>query len=164
MKTLNIEPLTAESFKSFGDVIETLPKPSFTINDGMADRHHALATVQTDSEGEAIISLIHSRQYNLPFYISMVERHPLGSQAFIPLNDTPFIVVVAPQGENVSSEAVIAFKTNGQQGVNYHAGVWHGLLATPFGETTFVCVDRAGEGNNCEEIHFPEHEILLLDI
>lgn len=165
MKRITVEPLSKDNFKPYGDVIELQKQPSFTINNGMADRHHALTQVQTDTAGEAIISLIHSRQYSLPMQIKLVERHPLGSQAFIPLNNIPFIVVVASQEVTAeSAETVRAFKTNGQQGINYRAGVWHGLLATPYGETTFACIDRSGPGDNCEEIHFGEQQQIMLDL
>ena len=163
MKTLNVEPLTAEAFADFGDVIETSGKQSFEINYGMADRYHALAKVDVDSAGGfPVISLVDSKKYNMPQKVKIVERHPLGSQAFIPRDKTPFIVVVAKPGDDVQANQLRAFITNGEQGINYLPGTWHGLLLTPFAAMSFVCVDRDGAGENCEEFHFSDQDQLLL--
>jgi len=166
MKTLEVKPLTAESFAAFGDVIESTGNESFEINYGMADRYHALAKVEIDpeKEGYSVISLVKSKKYELPQKVKIIERHPLGSQAFIPRDKTAFIVVVAEPGDQVKADQLHAFITNGEQGINYHAGVWHGLLLTPFAAMDFICVDRAGAGENCEEIHFEEREQYTLDI
>jgi ureidoglycolate lyase len=159
MKSLTVEPLTTEGFFEFGDVIEMDQRTSRPMNRGMAERFHGLATVETyGDKAKAVISLVHSRCYDLPHSIELVERHPLGSQSFIPLDETPFIVIVAPMGDTVDPTRLRAFKTNGKQGINYRAGAWHGPLFTPFDAMNFVCVDRDGEGNNCEEWMFAEAE------
>ena len=164
MKLLDVKALTAEAFADFGDVIETEGKTSFDMNYGMADRYHALAKVVTTDGGYPVISLVDSKKYDLPQIVKIVERHPLGSQAFIPRDKTPFIVVVAKATDNIQASQLHAFITNGEQGINYHAGVWHGLLLTPFAAMGFICVDRDGAGENCEEFHFPEQGQYLLDI
>ena len=165
MKTLRVKPLTAEAFAPFGEVIETAGKKSYEINYGMADRFHALAKVDSGSEeGFPVISLVESKKYQLPQKIKIVERHPLGSQAFIPRDKTAFIVVVADPGDHVQAKQLQAFITNGEQGINYHAGTWHGLLLTPFAAMSFICVDRAGAGENCEQFHFEEQDQYTLDI
>ena len=165
MKILNVKPLTAETFVDFGDVIETAGKQSFEINYGMADRYHALAKVDVDSaDAYPVISLVKSKKYALPQKVKIVERHPLGSQAFIPLDKTPFIVVVAKPGDQIQADQLLAFMTNGEQGINYHVGVWHGLLLTPFDAMSFICVDRDGAGENCEQHHFTEQDQYTLDI
>jgi ureidoglycolate lyase len=152
MKSLLVKPLTAAAFIEFGDVIEMDQRASQPMNQGMADRYPSLAKIETyGNKAKAVISLVHSRRYNLPHTIDLVERHPLGSQSFIPLDDTPFIVIVAPMGDEVNISQLCAFKTNGSQGINYRAGIWHAPLFTPFDDMNFVCVDRDGEGNNCEE-------------
>jgi len=135
------------------------------MNQGMAERFHALARVELyGSHAGAVISLINSRRYDLPHKVSLVERHPLGSQAFFPLDSTPFIVIVASVSDEFDPAQLRAFKTNGSQGVNYRAGLWHTPLFTPFDEMTFICVDREGEGNNCEEITLREAEIRVIEI
>lgn len=164
MKTLAIEPLTGEAFFAFGDVIEADQRVSVPMNRGMAERFAELATIETyGDDGKAAISLVESRQYPLPHTIDLLERHPLGNQAFIPLDDTPFIVVVAPSEETGPGPAR-AFRTNGRQGINYRAGTWHSPLLTPFGAMSFVCVDRIGTGQNCEENELPESERFLIDL
>ena len=157
MKPLTIRPLTSTAFFQYGDVIEMDRITAQPMNRGMAERYHALASIETyGDKARAVISLVNSRCYEMPHVIDLVERHPLGSQAFIPLDDTPFIVIVAPSGEQVSTDSLQAFQTNGRQGINYRAGVWHGPLFTPFGDMPFVCVDREGDGNNCQEWHFDD--------
>lgn len=164
MISLIAEPLTANAFAAYGDVIEMAGHEPMPMNYGMAERYHALATVLTDQEGHAAISLVKSRRYELPHQIKLVERHPFGSQAFIPLDSNPFIVIVAPAGEQVNPGDVRAFVTNGEQGINYRPGIWHGLLFTPADESRFVCVDRQGPGNNCEEYYFAEEQSLWLQL
>ena len=165
MKFLEVKSLTAEAFADFGEVIETASNKSYEINYGMADRYHALAKVDTGSAGGfAVVSLVESKKYKLPQQVKIIERHPLGSQAFIPRDKTPFIVVVAKTGDDVKVDQLHAFITNGEQGINYFSGTWHGLLLTPFDAMSFICVDRDGSGENCEEFHFPEQDQVTLDI
>jgi len=164
MKMIPLQRLTPEVFAPYGDVIEATGEPSYQINNGNADRYHALATVTHDAQGSAIISIVNSRKQPTPHTVTVVERHPLGSQAFIPRDKTPFVIVVAEAGERVRSDQLRAFISNGEQGINYHAGTWHGLLLTPFADMSFICVDRDGAGNNCEEWHFDEVDQVLLDI
>lgn len=100
MRTLKIEPLTKEAFAPFGDVIETAGSDYFMINNGSTRRYHKLATVETaQPEDNAIISIFSAEKLEMPLRIRMLERHPLGSQAFIPLLGNPFLVVVAPLGD-----------------------------------------------------------------
>ncbi len=169
MNSLQAQTLTAEAFSPYGEVIETKGTVPYEINYGMADRYHALAKVETlaasaSQRSYPVISIVKSKKYGLPQRVKVVERHPLGSQAFIPTGKTPFVVVVAEPCENVRAEQLRAFITNGNQGINYHAGVWHGLLLTPFAEMTFICVDREGTGENCEEYHFSENDQYRLEI
>lgn len=165
MKPLAVEPLSAESFFEYGDVIEMDQRLSQPMNQGMAERFHALARVEIyGSQAGAVISLVNSRRYDLPHKVSLVERHPLGSQAFFPLDSTPFIVIVASASDEFDPVQLRAFKTNGSQGVNYRAGLWHAPLFTPFDEMTFICVDREGEGNNCEEVQIAEANFRVIEI
>ena len=146
--TLLIKELRAAPFSPFGTVIETAGHPAISINEGNAARFDRLADIDVqDTEGKPAISIFRARQWPAPIEIKMLERHPLGSQAFFPLTTTPFFVVVA----DVEMKKVLAFKTNGKQGVSFHRNTWHHpLLALEDGQE-FLIVDRVGPGENCEE-------------
>lgn len=155
-------PLTREAFAPFGEVIEPDEARAYPINGGRCMRHHALARAEARGDDAAVIlSLFRGQPYAFPLPLAMVERHPFGSQAFVPLSPRPFLVVVCPDGAEGPGEPV-AFVTRPGQGVNYPAGRWHGVL-TPIGESQdFLVVDRAGSGSNLEEHHFPQaYEIRL---
>jgi len=149
----NITPiaLTANRFAPFGDVIE-LGARAFKINEGMCDRHSDLAQL-TFTDGRAGISLFNAKPRTLPYSFDLVERHPLGSQAFLPMSMTPFLVIVA-KDENGTPGKPQAFLTSVGQGINIHANIWHGVL-TPLSEPgLFAVVDRIGESNNLEEFRY----------
>ena len=159
IKSLEILPLSRDAFAPFGDVIEDDQRDFFPINNGMADRYHALAEVQlAGDDAQAIISLVNSRQFQMPRKVDHLEHHPFGSQAFIPLNSSPFIVVVAVAGDEPDGSDLHAFVTNGRQGINYHKGTWHHVLLTPYAAMRFICVDRAGPGNNCIDFFIAEDQ------
>ena len=141
-------PLTHSAFAPYGDVIEAKGDPSFFINAGKCGRFHDLANTDF-GEGKGGISLAQGTPYDLPLTLSMIERHPLGSQMFMPLNEAAFLVVVSDGPEAEPK----AFITSGAQGVNYHRGTWHGVLTPLNAPQPFLIVDRIGEGNNLEE-HF----------
>ncbi len=156
--TLKIEALTAESFAPFGDVIQTDSAHSFLINNGTTERFHALAAVELleesrleslENHSRAIISIFRAEARNFPFSIAMLEKHPLGSQAFIPLSGEPYLVVVAT-GKNLP-EQLRAFIATADQGVNYRAGIWHHPLLALHKTCDFLVVDRQGSGVNCIE-------------
>ena len=164
MRTLLIEPLTKHAFAPFGDVIETDGSAHFMINSGSTRRYHKLATVETSStDDQAIISIFRARALPMPLTIRMLERHPLGSQAFIPLLGQPFLVVVAPLAQSPDIDSIRAFRSNGRQGVNYHRGVWHHPVLALAAHDDFLVVDRSGAGNNCDEYEFDEEAYLRLD-
>ena len=145
-------PLTREAFAAFGDVIEATGE-SFPINDRMCDRFHDRARMEFDQDGRAGISVGYGRPYPLPHAFDLMERHPLGSQAFVPMAEDPFLVVVAPD-EGGRPGRPVAFLTRPGQGVNYLRSTWHGVL-TPLGRATpFRIVDRIGPGNNHEEFRY----------
>ena len=163
MRNLIIEPLSKEAFAPFGDVIETEGSEFFMINNGSTRRYHKLATVETaQPDDKAIISIFSAEQVPMPLTVRMLERHPQGSQAFIPLLGNPFLIVVAPLGDEPVSGLVRAFVTNGRQGINYHRGVWHHPVLTIEKRDDFLVVDRSGTGNNCDEHFFKEDERLIL--
>ena len=150
-----VEPLTPQSFAPFGDVIEAGIGESFDINDGFTTRHHALALAQTDAD--VILSIFAGRLR--PLSVGMVECHPLGSQAFMPLNGQEWLAVVAATPEPAACRA---FLCRGDQGVNYHSGIWHHPLLVLGAPQNFLVVDRQGEGENLQEVFFDQPlEIML---
>lgn len=151
MNQITPKPLTAEAFIAFGDVIETSKDAkNFAINDGFTHRYHDLAKVDvTDNNGHPLINIFRSTPLTQPIAIKMVERHPHGSQAFIPMGNNPYIVVVAPAGEFDVNKIEI-FIANSNQGVNYHKGTWHHFCLALGSESDFLVIDRGGEGDNCD--------------
>ncbi|CAN5594880.1 ureidoglycolate lyase [soil metagenome] len=153
-RILVAEALTAEAFAPFGDVIEAAGAPDFSFNGAMADRFHDLARLDFAGAGARPgISIAIARPYGLPHVLDLVERHPLGSQAFVPLDPAPFLVVVAPDAGGRPGRPQ-AFLTRPGQGVNYLRGIWHGVL-TPLGAPQrFLVIDRIAPGENLEEHRF----------
>jgi len=150
-KTLIIKPLTATAFAAFGDVIEAGETGSYPINDGQAQRFHDLAKINVSADGgRPLISLVRSLPTNFPLTLSKIERHPLGSQAFIPLGNYPFLIVVATTTEKDLPGTLCGFLSNGNQGINYKPGVWHHPLISLKQTTDFLVIDRGGTNDNCE--------------
>ncbi|WNC72688.1 ureidoglycolate lyase [Thalassotalea psychrophila] len=151
IQTITPKPLTADAFSIFGDVIEAnTDAKNFAINDGFTQRYHDLAKVDVnDNNGHALISIFRSTPLVQPIAIKMMERHPHGSQAFIPMGENPYLVVAAPAGEfDVNNIEVFIAKAS--QGINYHKGTWHHFCLALNSESDFLVVDRGGEGDNCD--------------
>lgn len=159
-RQLAVEPLTAAAFAPFGEVVEAGTQ-SDLINQGTARQYTDLARIDVAAEGGTVrVSLYRAEERRWPLAISMLERHPLGSQLFMPLSAEPFVVVVAPPAAAPDRESVRAFLTNGRQGVNYRRGTWHHpLIALAAGE--FLVLDRGGPGANCDEFHFRDGGLRL---
>ncbi|HEY8945210.1 MAG TPA: ureidoglycolate lyase [Polyangiaceae bacterium] len=150
-RTLRPEPLTRDAFAPFGQVIETAGAHHYPINAGNCERYHDLARVELGGvHPRPLISIIHGRHYALPLTLTMVERHPLGSQAFYPLSSHPFLVVVAPDESGMPGTPRV-FITDPGQGINIAMNTWHGVLTPLEADADFLCIDRGGEGNNLEE-------------
>ena len=148
-------PLSQREFAPFGEVIETAGAERRVINDGTTVRFHDLARVDVAAGGGfPLINVFRARPLALPLTIRLLEQHPLGSQAFIPLDTAQFLIVVAPAGATPRPAAVRAFVTDGRQGVNYARGVWHHPVIAMTRETDFVVVDRGGPGDNLVEVSF----------
>ncbi|MGR3619559.1 MAG: ureidoglycolate lyase [Roseovarius sp.] len=145
-------PLTAEAFAPWGDVIEARGAPDRLINQGMCGRHHDLARLDF-GDGRAGLSLFDARARHLPHVVDMVERHPEGSQAFMPVSGARILVVVADDDGGVPVRPR-AFVTAPGQSVNLLRGVWHGVLAPLGAAGQFVVLDRIGGGPNLEEHWF----------
>ncbi len=161
--TLRPVPITTERFAPYGDVIHAAPATVQVMNDARFERFDDLAKVEIDQSGggRVAISIARSKRATvLPHRFDMVERHPLGSQAFIPLAPFSFVVVVAPAGESVDIDDLRAFVTNGSQGINYHKGVWHMPLIATEGGQAFLVIDRVPGENNCEQVVLSESVML----
>jgi len=158
------KPLTKEAFAQFGDVIELDGANHFPINEGRVERYHDLAKLEIDSQegGRAIISFFKTNEARqFPYNFNLIERHPKGSQAFIPMFDAPVVVVAGPKDQEPSSAHLRAFLSNGRQGFNFHAGVWHMPLVCEKVDRLFVVIDRSGPGNNCDEFILEKETIEL---
>lgn len=156
MERINIEPLTEEQFAPFGEVIDLNKAENFEINNGMCTRFNDLATVELGGkDARPLVNVFRGKPYDLPLHLKMVERHPLGSQAFIPMTKRPFLVIVAPDTDGVP-DTPLAFLTKPGQGINIGQNVWHGVLTTLGEVSDFVVVDRGGRGENLEEHFFDD--------
>jgi ureidoglycolate lyase len=152
MRELAPEPLTAEAFVPFGSVIEASDQAvRVEINQGHAVRYDRLAEIDVaDDGGAGVISLFRARPLG-ELVLRVFERHPLGSQSFVPLSGRPYLVAVAPAGP-FDAAAVRLFRAEADQGVHYRKGVWHHFLLALDGESDFLVVDRAGPGDNLDEV------------
>ena len=159
--TLQAEPLEHDTFSPFGQVIQAdTSVQQFTINDGNTRRYHDLAHLEPGPGGCVIVSLFRGQPRQLPFTVTLMERHPLASQAFIPTSGRRWLVVVAPAGDPPSASDLRLFLCTGDQGVNYAPGVWHHPLLALDGVSDFIVIDRNGPGENCDLIELSEPAII----
>ena len=152
MQEIKAQPLTAAAFAPFGDLLDTSGAPDKIINQDKCARYHDRATMDF-TDGAAGISLFYAEQRCMPYQLDMMERHPLGSQAFIPMNYAPFLIVAA-QDAGGSPGRPKAFLSASGQAINFHRNVWHGVLTPLHKPGLFAVVDRIGEGSNLEEVFF----------
>ena len=140
--------ISKENFKKFGDMITTSGIKPLEINDGYAKRFDGIANLNTKKDnGESTISIFSALKRSFPMKIDMMEKHPLGSQAFIPMKETVFLAFVAPEGDEPDLNKIESFIIPNGIGVNYNAGIWHfPLIATE--DMNFLVVDRLGSGDN----------------
>ena len=148
MKDIRARPLTAAAFAPFGDVLNCDGAPDRIINAVLCGRFHDRAQVDV-GDGRVGISLFRSELRRLPYQIDLIERHPLGSQAFIPMSMDSFLVVVA--GDDLVPQAFVMAPG---EGINFHRGTWHGVLTPLSGPGLFAVIDRIGDGANLEEHNF----------
>ncbi|MEM7292410.1 MAG: ureidoglycolate lyase [Pseudomonadota bacterium] len=152
MRELTPEPLCAERFSAFGEIVDLREATQIPINYGLTTRFNDLATVDTlDAGGRTIVNVFRSNPIPLPHKVKIMERHPLGSQAFIPLSQRPFLVMVAPASEEVSAQDLVLFVTDGLQGVNFHKNTWHHYQMVLGEQADFLVIDRGGPGDNLVE-------------
>jgi len=152
MREMTPEPLTAEAFAPFGRVIEASDDAvRLDINQGHAIRYDRLAELDVaEGGGAGVISLFRARPLAEPV-LRVFERHPLGSQTFMPLSGRPYLVAVAPAGD-FDPAAIHLFRADGHQGVHYRKGTWHHFLLVLDADSDFLVIDRAGPGDNCDEL------------
>jgi len=162
METI-IKPIkvTKDNFSDFGDVISSENIKPININAGYAKRFDDLANINTlKDEGKTIVSIFSSLKRNFPMEIDMMEKHPLGSQAFMPMINTTFLVFVAPQGDLPEINKIQSFIIPPKKGINYNPGIWHfPLISTE--DTDFLVIDRKGNGDNLIIHQFSKEKIIL---
>lgn len=153
------EPLTQAAFAPFGDVIETSSSTDqFDINYGQTRRFNQLSNIDAnDEQGQPAISIFRSQAISLPFGLKVMERHPLGSQSFIPKGQSRYLVIVALAGE-FEIKNLKAFIASPEQSITYHKGTWHHYNLVLEANSDFIVIDRVGPGNNCDEVNL-EHGI-----
>lgn len=151
--TVQAQPLTAAAFAPFGDVLEIAGDPDKIINQGLCGRFHDRAALDFGPHGRAGISLFNAQPRALPYRLELVERHPDGSQAFIPMHQNPWLVITAQAGEGPDAPpgAVHAFLAAPGQAINFRKGTWHGVLTPLHGPGLFAVIDRIGDTANLEE-------------
>lgn len=150
-REVKIEPLSEAAFAPFGDVLDASGTPDKIINAGLCGRHHDRAHLDFGPEGRAGISIFNAEARSLPYELTLLERHPDGSQAFLPMTGNPFLVIVAAD-ENGTPGTPRAFMTAPHQGINFHRGIWHGVLTPLSAPGLFAVVDRIGNTANLEEV------------
>ncbi|WP_205518634.1 ureidoglycolate lyase [Pseudotabrizicola algicola] len=156
MPQIIAQPLTATAFAPFGDVLEASGDFRL-INAGLCQRHHDRAKLDFGPDGRAGVSIFKAVPRSLPYAFDLIERHPDGSQAFVPMTADPFLVIVS-QGPEATP---LAFLTDGSQGINLHRGVWHGVLTPLHAPGLFAVVDRIGPTANLEEHRYSESWTVL---
>ena len=155
------KPINKSNFSEFGEVITTKDIKPLKINNGYAERFDGIANLDTkEQNGETTISIFSALKRNFPMKIDMMEKHPLGSQAFIPMKETTFLVLVAPKGDSPVIEKIQSFIVPPGIGINYKPGTWHfPLISTE--DMNFLVVDRKGSGNNLVIENLKDKNIVL---
>ena len=153
--------ITRKNFKKFGDLISTKKIRPININNGYAKRFNNLCKINTSiKKGNAIMSIFSAKKRKFPMKIEMMEKHPLGSQAFVPMSETKFLVFVAPKGKKPNTKKIQSFIVPKQTGINYKPGIWHfPLISTK--SMNFLVIDRKGKGNNLVIYKFKNEKISL---
>jgi len=149
---LQTQPLTTNAFRAFGEIIDATGEPDKIINQGLCGRYHDLAKLDFTS-GKAGISVFNAEARSLPFKLEMMERHPEGSQAFIPMHQYPYLIIVSHYKNGVP-DTPISFISKPGQGINIFKNTWHGVLCPLHSPGLFAVIDRIGEGPNLEEHWF----------
>ena len=160
--SINPKPITKKNFSKFGDMITTDNIKPLEINNGYAKRFDGIANLDTSKEnGETTICIFSALKRSFPMKIDMMEKHPLGSQAFVPMKETTFLVLVAPTGNQPDLNKVESFIIPPGIGINYNPGTWHfPLISTE--DMNFLVIDRKGSGNNLVIKNLDNEEVFLI--
>ena len=160
---IKIKPkkVNKKNFKKFGQIIDTSKKKYFKINNGYAKRYDNLGKIDTASKkGRTNVSIFSAKKRRFPMKIDMMEKHPLGSQAFVPMKETSFLVFVAPKAKVPNLKKIESFRIPKQKGINLNRGIWHfPLISTK--NMNFLVIDRKGKGNNLVIHKFKKEKIYL---
>ena len=149
-RDIKIQPLTVQAFAPFGDVLDCAGDPDMIINAGLCGRYHDRAQLDFGPDGRAGISIFNAEPRSFPYLLDMMERHPDGSQAFVPMTQHPFLICVAPdQGDAPGTP--LAFLCAPGQAINFHRGTWHGVLTPLHAPGLFAVIDRIGDTDNLNE-------------
>jgi len=153
--------INRKNFNPYGDLISSDDIDYIDINSGYAKRFDNLANIDTlNGGGKTIVSIFSASKRTFPMKIDMMEKHPLGSQAFIPMKETTFLSFVAPPGESPEISKIQSFIVPPKTGINYKPGIWHfPLISTE--DTNFLVIDRKGNGNNLVIQKFEKEKIIL---
>jgi len=160
---INIKPkkINKKKFRKFGQIIDTSKKKYFKINNGHAKRYDDLGKIDTSTKkGKTIVSIFSAKRRKFPMKIDMMEKHPLGSQAFIPMKETSFLVFVAPKGNRPNLKKIESFRIPKQTGINLNPGIWHFPLISKK-DINFLVIDRKGKGKNLIIHKFKKEKIYL---
>ena len=158
---ITAKKINKKNFKKFGQIIDTNKKKYFRINNGFAKRYDNLGKIDTSiKKGKTIVSIFSAKKRSFPMKIDMMEKHPLGSQAFIPMKETSFLVFVAPKGTRPNLKKIESFRIPKQTGINLNPGIWHFPLIS-MKNMNFLVIDRKGKGNNLIIHKFKKEKIYL---
>ncbi len=155
MTELTAQPLTKKAFAAFGEVIELQDARQISINQGLTTRFHDLFTIDVnDAGGRPVVSVFRTAPLKLPHRVRLMERHPRGSQAFMPMDATPFLVLVATNAQPIRTADLSLFMSDGKQGINLYKNTWHHYQIVLGAPRDFIVIDRGGDGDdNLEETH-----------
>ena len=153
--------ISRSNFSSYGDLISTDDISPININEGYAKRFDNLANLDTSKDsGKTIVSIFSALKRTFPMKIHMMEKHPLSTQAFIPMKETTFLAFVAPSGESPEIDKIQSFIIPPKMGINYKPGIWHfPLISTE--NINFLVIDRKGSGDNLIIHKFEKEKIIL---
>ncbi len=154
--------VSKKNFQKFGQIIDTSKKKYFRINNGFAKRYDNLGKIDTSKKkGTTIVSIFSAKKRSFPMKIDIMEKHPLGSQAFVPMKETSFLVFVAPKGNKPNLKKIESFRIPKQTGINLNPGIWHFPLIS-IKNMNFLVIDRKGKGKNLIIHKFKKEKIYLL--
>lgn len=154
---ITLKPLLSYEFERFGNVIDTKNLEPLIINNGTTERFHDLAKIDVDDDnGRPLLNIFRGQPLKFPLNIKMMERHPLGSQAFYPIQPHDYLVVVSDCPSKPKPDDICAFKASGTQGVSYKKNIWHHPLLVTVADHDFLVIDRGGPGDNLEEYFFDQ--------